>query len=213
MCSGPRPSESPDNGVKLVIVILLLVAVSFVAVMVYGVTRDEPPPATTAKRDECGRPPPIDGDDPDPDVLEDWCPPDFGSLVDKARLRFTPSLDVEQPEVSVNGVRAETRRVAPAEDRVRIARVALVGGRAAKVTSQRLDGESDTICLCRADQPVDPDDFPGCGSRWLAKQVSSKCKDGSLGVLPFGPLGGSLSFAATRPARLVVNPAAQAAAN
>lgn len=198
---------------KVVIVILLLVAVSFVAVMVYGVTREEPPPPATARRDDCGKPPPIRGDDPDPDVLEDWCPPDFGSFVDKVRLRFTPSLDVERPDVALNGVRAETRPVPPADDRLRIARIALVGGRAARVTSQRPDGESNTICLCRTGEAVDPDDFPGCGSRWLAKQVASRCEEGSLGVLPFGPLGGALSFTATRPARLVVNPADQDAAN
>lgn len=197
---------------KVVIIILLLVAVSFVAVMVYGVTRDEPPPPATARRDDCGKPPPkLDKDDPDPDVLEDWCPPDFGSFVDTVRLRYTPSLDVEQPEVALNGVQPQMRRVkADLEEELRIARIALVSGRAAKVTSQRLDGErrSDTLCLCRPGT-IDPDDFPGCGSRWLAKQVASSCKDGDLGVLPFGPLGGALNFTSIRPARLVVNPADQ----
>jgi hypothetical protein len=73
----------------------------------------------------------------DEDALEDWDPPSLGPVVGSLSKKFVPPIDLENPEVSVGGLSTASRTVPPSDVKLRIARLALVGGQSARITASQ----------------------------------------------------------------------------
>jgi hypothetical protein len=194
---------------KAVVIVLVLIAAGFVAVLAVGVGRhegeDKGPPAAAA---DCSRFPSIKGKDPDPDLLEDWCPPDVLASLENLAGSRTKGIAIENPRVGLSGQGlGETRAVPPAEEPdspPRLVKLVLTEGSWARVTSSQPRKDSQTVCLCRDGAQLQPDELSDdCGKRWKAKQAQV-CQPGEdRAVLGFDPLGGSLSYRAERRATVV----------
>lgn len=190
------------------IIILVLVALSFVAVLVYGVGRDRPE-AGPEKPAECGSPPPKIGKDKDDaaDALEDWKPPCVLQKLESFAGSRTKGIKIEQPEVRLSGSNAtDTRRASPAkdpgEDTPRMVKLELTSGTAARIVAVG-GGDKQTLCLCRPGASLLNDDVAGCNSGWLKKQAGVCQPDSDRGALTFGGTGGTLTFSAFQPAVVV----------
>ncbi len=184
---------------KIVLIVLALVAAAFVAIIVYGVNRDEPAATASSRGGEgCNSgPPPLQDGEPDEDALEDWCKPEFGAAADWLRSKFGPGLKIDRADVEIDGFHAETRPVPASKENLRVAKLLLTSGDSARVTAVRDDDDDSIVCLCRPGAKVDAADLQGCGKRWIAKQTAATCEaDAGEGSLPFGKKGGALSFAA-----------------
>jgi hypothetical protein len=189
---------------KVVLIVLALIAAAFVAVVVYGVGRDEPA-ATTSSDGRHHGPPPMRNGEPDEDALEDWDPPDFGSFATGLGNKFAPGVEVADPEVSVGGFAVQSRQVAPSDEKFRIARLQLVAGRSARITASQPGERNATLCLCKPGVSIVGSEVLGCGDRWIEKQSARNCEAGAdEGSLAFKSLGGTLSFASGQPARVRV---------
>lgn len=188
---------------KAVLIVLALVAAAFVAVVVYGFGRDDT--AATASPSSSGGAPPMRNGEPDEDALEDWTPPDFGAFATRLGNKYVPTVEVADPDVSVGGLAVQTRVVAPADDRFRMARLQLVGGRSARITASQPGERSATLCLCKPGVAIVAGEVLGCGDRWIEKQSARNCEKGAdEGSLAFKKLGGELHFASGLPAHVRV---------
>lgn len=186
---------------KLVLIVLALIAATFIAVIVHGVSRDD----STATTSSSGGAPPMREGKLDEDALEDWQRPDFGTLVTNLGNKYAPGVEVANPDVSVGGLAVQTRAVGPADDRFRIARLQLVAGRSARITASQPGERSATLCLCKPKVAIVASEVLGCGDRWIEKQSARDCEEGAdEGSLAFKKLGGQLTFAAGQPARVRV---------
>lgn len=209
---------------KAVVIVLVLIAAGFVAVLAVGVSRhdDEEDSPVVASAD-CSRfPKPKSGEDPNPELLEDWCPPDIlGSLEGLAGNR-TKGIAIDNPRVDLPAQQSgpeltRTRSVPPADKPdapPRLVKLVLTEGAWARVTSSQTGKESQTVCLCRAGASLIADELDDdCGKRWVAKQAAAAsspfkpantCQpDEDHAVLGFDPLGGSLTYLSQRGATVV----------
>jgi hypothetical protein len=185
---------------KAVLIVLAIVAAAFVAVIVYGANRDD-----TATTPASGSAPPMRGGELDEDALEDWDPPSLGPVVGSLSKRFVPPIEVQDPEVSVGGLSTASRTVPPSDDKLRVARLQLVGGQSARITAAQPDEDDATLCLCRPHRAIVESDLAGCSDRWVARQRAHDCEDGAdQGSLVFKERGGTLVFASGQPARVRV---------
>jgi hypothetical protein len=185
---------------KAVLIVLAIVAAAFVAVLVYGANRDEPATTTAS-----GSAPPMRGGELDEDALEDWDPPSLGPVVGSLSKKFVPPIELENPEVSVGGLSTASRTVPPSDDKLRIARLALVAGQSARIIASQPGEKDATLCLCRPHRAIVESDLSGCSDRWIAKQRARNCEDGAdQGSLVFKGRGGALVFASGQPARVRV---------
>lgn len=178
---------------KVFVIVLALIAASFAAVVVYGVARDRP--AASA------------GGAPDPDALEDWEPPRAVSALEGVKRRFGPGVEIERPDVSLpGGLGVERRTVPPADSGLRVANLRLVSGPAARVTVSQVGEDDKSVCLCRPDAPLGPDDLKSCKPRWVARWTDSDgCKEGAEeNGLPLTRGPATLSFVSARPAEVRV---------
>lgn len=196
---------------KKLIIILALVALTFLALLVYGASRSE----QQEPRRGCKPMPELQDDqEPDEDDLEGWCPPSFASATKGLQARFARSLGYDPPKSLTNsttmagqlGVEPSPKRI-PGEDNpkdVRLAKISLVSGSYAI-----LDGpEESKLCLCRAGLTPSAEMFrdEACGGEWERTHSASKrCepKD-ERGTLPFGENGGTLSLRAGPKATVTV---------
>lgn len=179
---------------RLFFIILVLVAITFGAVVVYGVRHKESPEAGKSGSGA----PRASGGKLDEDDLEDWEPPNLGPLATLSG-KFGPSikLDPARVELSENGTADVS---VPAKDeKVRIARITLESGRLVQVTARHNGGEDDDVtCLCGPKgAPVAIGMFQGCPPRWVAQQQREGCEDKAS--LPFGPEGGTIVLRAPAP--------------
>lgn len=178
---------------KALVIILALVGASFLALLVYGNTQHEQP------KKACSHPRAFDDDDPDPDDLSSYCPPDFAQSTRGLQARFAPGLGQDEQVVTIGSLGASLA-VAPGKD-VRAAKLKLVQGNFAQIRK----GE-DVICICAEGTPI-PDSLRGeCDGNWKRKhQGRSAClADFDSASMPFDEKAGSLSFAAGPPARVEV---------
>ncbi len=202
------PARETTDGVKIVLIVLALVAAAFVAIIVYGVNRDEPAATASSRGGEgCNSgPPPMRDGEPDEDALEDGAsrssaPPPTGCAASSG-----PASRSSGRTWRSNGFPCGDPSGAPLEEKLRVAKLLLTSGDSARVTAVRDDDDDSTVCLCRPGAKVDAADLQGCGRRWIAKQTAATCEaDAGEGSLPFGKKGGALSFAAAHRAGVASN--------
>ena len=98
-----------------------------------------------------------------------------------------------------------SRSVPASDDKLRVARLALVHGESARITASQPGEDDATLCLCRPDHPIVESDLAGCSNRWIAKQRAQNCEKGAdQGSLVFKEHGGTLRFASGPPATVRV---------
>lgn len=171
---------------KLLIIIVALVAASFVLMLAYGVGRDEPPPG-----EQGNYAPPISEGEIDDDRIDDWEPPSITQKTTALHARFVKGLTVERPLVTINSMQNETRMVPPTDKYMRAAKLRLVAGGGAIVRGPN-DGRA---CLCRENAPIDEALFSECGKRWLGKLDNGHCRPKfDTGILGFDENGGAMVF-------------------
>ena len=186
---------------RKLVIILAIFAISFVAVLVYGVGRDRSGGSGTSQK-KCGGAPKMNGDEVDEDAMESWCPPDFMAKFDGIAGRYSKGIKIDQPRVSLEGNDARySRNVPPAQkDTPRFAKLVLTSGSAAKITASQFGKDPQTLCLCRPDNPISSDAMdlfrkgPSCSEHWLAAQAGKCQPHADEGKLTFDKLGGTLEY-------------------
>lgn len=198
---------------RALVIVLVLVAASFIAVLTFGLGRDRPETGAPGPS-RCGDPPPIDSDDPDPDALEDWKPPCTLDKLKGTAGAHTASVRIERPKVVLAGENASDIRQVPSADKgglfgsfpgkkddPRTVRLELVEGNSAVIVARQPGEDEQTLCLCRG--PVVADDVKACSAGWILRHQSPCPSDDAKGSLTFGAQGGSLTFLSARGATVV----------
>jgi hypothetical protein len=154
---------------KVVIIILVLIVIGFAVAIGVGVARGSQAPSAS------GGPPTRDGKI-DEDALEDWEPPPMAALLGKVARPFAPKLLKSAVQVSgqagsgLEGGTPGTLAVEPSKKDMRIARVSLVSGLAAKATYACIGGDGktcpQTVCLCASGSTPAEDDVDDCPEAW-----------------------------------------------
>lgn len=166
---------------------------SFVALLVYGANRSEQP--RSPKR-PCEQMPKLEpGEDPDPDRMEDWCPPDVAkSFTRKTRglqARFAEGLGIEPVTLRGSPQQDVSFPVPPSEEEARAARITLVAGDWAILRGKDQD---EQLCLCRPGTRMDDRLFASkCDHEWKLDHTARAppnrqriCqKHDDSGMLPF----------------------------
>ncbi len=170
---------------KVVIIILVLIVIGFAVVVGVSVARSGQAPS------DSGAPPTAANGEVDLDALEDWEPPSMAELLGKIARPFAPKLLKSPVEVSGkagSGLQMGTAGrydVEPSKKDMRIARLSLVAGAAAKATFECKGEEKEgqkckqTVCLCASKTLVE-DDVDDCPDPWLkARTKTGKfiCRD------------------------------------
>ena len=155
---------------RLVIIILVLVVIGFAVAIGVGVARGGQSPSA-------GGGPPTRNGEIDKDALETWSPPPMAGLLGKLMSPFAPKLLKAQVEISGqagSGLQGDTPgrfEVEPATKDMRIARLRLISGAAAKAVYDCVeqDGRTcpQTVCLCASSSTLDAGDVDDCPSAWL----------------------------------------------
>lgn len=179
---------------KTLLIIVALVAVSFIALLAYGAGRDEQP-----KR-ACERLPAFGADsEPDEDDLEDWCPPSFAERTRGLQARFAPGIGRTKHVIEVRQPGASFPVPPEPDEEVRMAKLKLLSGSFVLI---RATPEDASICLCAEGAPIPPPHLTGgCDSRWRKKHSGRAVCQGNFdsGGLVFGPTGGALQFGTVGP--------------
>ena len=203
---------------KAVVIILVLIAASFVAVLVVGVGRhgDE---AKLAGQDSCRTMPPLkDGDgDINEDALNRW--KDRCLSADKLNFadRFAKGVKLRPAAQSLSADSSLDWAVPRAKDgeSAQQVKLTLQSGSLVKVEARPApDGDDDddndiddqSVCLCNGQ--VAKDAIAICDGDWQADNVSGlgeqrTCKpDANHAKLYFGPTGGTITLSADRAAQV-----------
>ena len=169
---------------KVVIIILVLIVIGFAVAIGVSVARSGQAPS------ESGAPPTAANGEIDMDELEDWEPPSMADLLSKIARPFAPKLLKSPVEISGqagSGLQTGTAgryEVEPAKKDMRIARLSLVAGSAAKATfkcNEEKEGQNceQTVCLCSG-KNLDEDDVDDCPDPWLKARTKGDkftCRD------------------------------------
>jgi hypothetical protein len=175
---------------KALIIILAIVAVSFVALLVYGETRSEQP---GAGKSDCPTFPKgfSAGKEPDEDDLSDWCPPKLAETTRGLQARFAPDLKLKKPATLSSVAMMNSAFPAPASTKkMRSARIELIKGDAAILAD-----DQGKLCLCKPNTQMSALLFgDNCPDRWKKKHREGAgpgqkeiCQPGDdKGILPVG---------------------------
>lgn len=170
---------------KVVIIILVLIVIGFAVAIGVGVARGGQAPS------ENGAPPTAANGEIDEDALEDWEPPSMADVMGKLARPFAPKLLKSPVEISGqagSGLQAGTAGrydVESSKKDMRIARLSLVAGSAAKATfecrGEEKEGQNceQAVCLCSGTN-LEEDDVDECPDPWLkARTKTGKfiCRD------------------------------------
>jgi hypothetical protein len=196
---------------KALIIILALVAVSFVGLLVYGKSRANSP------QQQSSQPPGFNssGGDPKADDLDSWDPPDFGATITSLQTRFARKLDLKPPvELANSQLVPMSHPVDRSKDwkageddpsKIRMANIALTRG-----TSALLSEGKSRLCLCTpgASLPDAMFEKEACDKRWQKRNQSRTCdpKEPSQGsgVLPIREAGGTITIFPGPPAAVTI---------
>ena len=205
---------------KALLIILALVATSFVAVLVYGVGRDRPG-ASAADTTRAGAPPPTKSDGSiDEDAMENWRPPDLLAALKGMASGYTKGLKMQPEQVSLGGgsqtIRASVDFFRKGEKRKfdadkvgqnpRSVKLTLISGAMAVAIAPKPDG-SQQLCLCHPGAALSQDELNLCQSMaWRNQQQGGICRaadsrqnEGSNTLAIYAP-GAALTFTSVRPA-------------
>lgn len=189
---------------KVLIIILVIVFVSFFGVLVYSTHRDEQP-----KR-ACEQMPPSfkTKKGPSDDDVKDWCPPDLAkSFTKKTRglqRRFVKGLGLKPPVELQSTPQANVSLPVQVLDKeTKAAKVTLISGDWAV-----LGNGKDRLCLCSPGSKLPGPFFTAqCGDEWIADHSATgglcqRYDDG--GLLAFRKPGGLLEVLAGPPATVKI---------
>lgn len=191
---------------KVLIIILAVVAVSFIGLLVYGESRGEQP------KKSCEQVPNLNSDDgPSEDDLEKWCPPKIAEKTRWLQALFAPDLGLKKPMElkSSSGLIEASFPIGRSDKKVRSAHIELVTGNAAI-----LSGDKGKLCLCRPGVPMNDLLFGGnCPDRWKSDHDKVEpgkppriCKKGDdAGILPFREQGGVVVLKTQPPATVSIH--------
>jgi hypothetical protein len=169
---------------KVVIIILVLIVIGFAVAIGVSVARSGEEPSVS------GAPPTSKGK-VDEEALEDWEAPPMAELLGKVASPFAPKLLKSPVEVSGkagSGLQMGTPgryEVEPSKKDMRIARLSLVAGNAAKASfecnGEEKEGQNceQVVCLCSG-KNLGEDDVDDCPDPWLkARTKTGKfiCRD------------------------------------
>lgn len=208
---------------KALLIILALVALSFVAVLVYGVGRDRPG-ASSASARRAGAPPPTKSDGSiDEDAMEDWRPPDLLAALKGMASGYTKGLKMQPEQITLGGenqtIQASVNYFHKGEkpkfdlddnDKVRqnprTVKLTLISGEMAVINAPK-PGGSQQLCLCHPGATLSLDEINSCHSEtWRQQQRNLTCRatdkrqNEGLKTLPIYAPGAVLSFTSLRPA-------------
>jgi hypothetical protein len=155
---------------KGVIIILVLIVIGFAVAIGVGVARGHQAPS------DSGGPPTRNGEI-DQDALEDWKPPSLAQAMNTVAAPFAPKLLKTPIEIPLQADQAAGRlEVEASKKDMRVARLRLIAGSAAKVTYVCLprDGRTcpQTVCLCALGSEFDADDVDDCPESWRKARTS-----------------------------------------
>ena len=187
---------------KKLIIILALIAVSFIGLLIYGGGRSQEP------KKPCQQ---IIKDGDDWKVADDWCPPSIAKATRSIQAKFAPGLDLPKPGKEVRDINPQQDAffdVPPVgdTDKHRTAKLTLLSGDWAIVEGPGPDNAKQ--CLCAPKQPLPPQ-LPGgaCGHNWQEDHL----KNGGIcqsvdkhGTIPINWMGGRLTFKAGPAAQVEV---------
>ena len=173
---------------KALLIILALVAASFIGLLVYGNSRSEEP-----KR-ECARipKPPPGQKKPTSGQMENWCPPGIVEKTKGLQARFAPGLGEGKRIVEVGAAGASLTVPPKPDEKVRAAKLTLKSGNFAIARGP----EDAVVCLCRAKAPIPANLRDQCDAPWRRKHANrSAClAKFDRGTIPFREPGGTLLF-------------------
>ncbi len=173
---------------KALLIILALVAASFIGLLVYGNSRSEEP-----KR-ECARvpKPPPGQKKPTSGQMENWCPPGIVEKTKGLQARFAPGLGEGKRIVEVGAAGASLTVPPDPDEKVRAAKVLLKQGNFVIAKGP----EDAVVCLCRANAPIPANLREQCDGAWKkAHKDHGVCKPKfDRGTIPFREPGGTLLF-------------------
>ena len=176
---------------KALIIILALVAASFIGLLVYGNNRNEQP-----KR-QCERvPQPLPGKSaPTADQMKEWCPPGIATKTKSLQARFAPGLGEGKRVVEIGQFGGSLSVPAKPDKKVRAAKLLLTEGNFAIARGP----DDAVVCLCRDKAPIPANLRDQCDGPWKDRHAGSGvCLPKSdRGTIPFREPGGTLSFAPT----------------
>ena len=170
---------------KVVIIILVLIVIGFAVAIGVGVAHGGQEPSASGA-------PPMKNGEIDLDELEDWEPPSMAELLGKIARPFAPKLLKSAVQVSGqagSGLQSGTAgryEVEPSKKDMRIARLSLVAGDAAKATFECKGDEKEgqnceqAVCLCAFGRNLDKDDVDDCPDPWLKARTKGgkfTCRD------------------------------------
>ena len=169
---------------KVLIIILALVGVSFVGLLIYGGSKNQEP-----KR-ACERTPsnPKDGDS-----WKNWCAPSLAESTRGLQARFGPGLGQGTQTVELGQFGGGVSVKPKIGKKVRTAKLSLKAGNFALAQGP----EDAVVCLCRRGAQIPPNLRGQCSARWQAKNPGSTCAAGfDRDTMPFGQFGGQITFPA-----------------
>ena len=173
---------------KALLIILALVAASFIGLLVYGNSRSEEP-----KR-ECARvpKPPPGQKKPTSGQMKDWCPPEIVEKTKGLQARFAPGLGEGKRIVEVGQLGASLPVPPKPGKKVRAAKLLLKEGNFAIARGP----EDAVVCLCRENAPLPANLRDQCDARWKEKHANrGTCLPKyESGTIPFREPGGTLLF-------------------
>lgn len=183
---------------KKLVIILVIVGVSFLALLVYGANRDEQSGAGVERPKGFT----TEGE-PDEDDLEDWDPPSFATATEGLQARFASDLGIEPVEISNSGLPGGEFRIERSDKKARSAKITLIKGSAAVLRGRPAGDEDDSrLCVCAPSSAM-PDQFneDNCPKRWIRDHFDPRkgplriCREGDdKGILPFFEDGGVIAL-------------------
>lgn len=177
---------------KALLIILALVAASFIALLVYGNSRSEQPKRPCA---QVPKPPPGQ-EKPTSKQMENWCPPAIVEKTKGLQARFAPGLGEGKRIVEVGQAGASLSVPPKPDEKVRAAKLTLKSGNFAIARGP----EDAVVCLCRENAPIPANLRDQCDTPWKKKHANrSVClAKFDRGTIPFREPGGTLSFPTTQ---------------
>jgi hypothetical protein len=168
---------------KVLIIILALVGISFVGLLIYGSSKNQEP------KKACER---IPANKKDGDAWKDWCPPSLADSTRGLQARFGPGLGQGTQTVELGQSGGGVSVNPKIGKKVRTAKLSLKAGNFALAKGP----EDAVVCLCRRGSSIPPTLLSQCSPRWQSKNPGICAAGYDRDTMPFGQFGGQITFPA-----------------